>query len=157
MPCPAEKKDQIVNNIPSTEDISSENLEQNPQDDSSKQIDLRCDENLTYNIVDNASNSDEPNNASEQVSKEIIQSIREKKIRDQNLSSDNNSSCDIKTVSQGNDQQKTITNTSLPAEDLDDFDEIELTKNQNIELDLIRDLQNSMLIVAPDPIEIPPE
>ncbi|CAG8732423.1 8102_t:CDS:1, partial [Ambispora leptoticha] len=57
----------------------------------------------------------------------------------------------------GNDQQKTITNTSLPAEDLDDSDEIELTKNQNIELDLIQDLRNSMLIVTPDPIETPPE
>ncbi|CAG8624482.1 13666_t:CDS:1, partial [Acaulospora colombiana] len=73
------------------------------------------------------------------------------------LQGNNNSLCDIKTVSQGNDQQKTITNTSLPAEDLDDSDEIELTKNQNIELDLIRDLRNSMLIVTPDPIETPPE
>ncbi|CAG8650740.1 11676_t:CDS:2, partial [Acaulospora morrowiae] len=54
----------IVNNtqnVSSTEDISSENFEQNPRDDSSKQIDSRFDENLTYNIVDNASNSDEPN------------------------------------------------------------------------------------------------
>ncbi|CAG8463651.1 17195_t:CDS:2 [Acaulospora morrowiae] len=42
-------------------------------------------------------------------------------------------------------------------EDLDDSDEIELTKNQNIELDLIRDLRNNMLIVTPDPIEIPLE
>ena len=82
-----------------------------------------------------------------------------------------NSSCDIKTVSQGNDrnniessvdiasqisnQQKTIPNTSLPAEDLDDSDEIELTKNQNIELDLIQDLQNCILIASPDSIEIP--
>ncbi|CAG8695417.1 20410_t:CDS:1, partial [Gigaspora rosea] len=81
-----------------------------------------------------------------------------------------NSSCDIKTVSQGNDhdniessvdiasqisnQQKTIPNTPLPAEDLDDSDETELTKNQNIELDLIRDLRNCMLIASPDPIEI---
>ncbi|CAH1767314.1 10578_t:CDS:2, partial [Entrophospora sp. SA101] len=102
----------------------------------------------------------------EQVSKEIMERIREKRLRDQNLSSDrgvaslqgnNNLSCDIKTVSQGNDQQKTIMNTSLPTEDLDDSDEIELTKNQNIELDLIRDLRNSMLIITPDPIETPPE
>ncbi|CAG8728692.1 16327_t:CDS:2, partial [Acaulospora colombiana] len=35
----------------------------------------------------------------------------------------------------------------------DDSDEIELTKNQNIELDL----RNGMLITIPDPIETPPE
>ncbi|RIB09501.1 hypothetical protein C2G38_2044269 [Gigaspora rosea] len=80
-----------------------------------------------------------------------------------------NSSCDIKTISQGNDhdniessvdiasqisnQQKTIPNTPLPTEDLDDS-ETELTKNQNIELDLIRDLWNCMLSASPDPIEI---
>ncbi|CAG8712007.1 34056_t:CDS:2, partial [Racocetra persica] len=78
--------------------------------------------------------------------------------------------CDIKTVSPENDrdniersvdttqisdQQKTIPNTHLPMENLNDSDEIELTKNQNIELDLIRDLQNCMLIALPDPIEIP--
>ncbi|CAG8524491.1 8369_t:CDS:2 [Acaulospora morrowiae] len=85
--------------------------------------------------------------------------IREKKLREQNsLSYDkDNSSCDIKTVSQGNDQQKTTTNIALPAEELDDSDEIELTINQNIELDLIRDLQNDMLIAIPDPIDTPPE
>ncbi|CAG8766750.1 14686_t:CDS:1, partial [Dentiscutata heterogama] len=41
------KKDQIITNtqdILSTEDISSENLERSPQDNSSKQIDLQCDE-----------------------------------------------------------------------------------------------------------------
>ncbi|CAG8538123.1 3692_t:CDS:2, partial [Gigaspora rosea] len=80
-----------------------------------------------------------------------------------------NSSCDIKTVSQGNDcdnllcdiktvyqgndhdniessvdidsqisnQQKTIPHTLLLAGDLDDSNEAVLTKNQNIELDLI--------------------
>ncbi|CAG8625525.1 8723_t:CDS:2, partial [Gigaspora rosea] len=85
--------------------------------------------------------------------------------------SSENKEYDIKTVSQGNDrnniessvdiasqisnQQKTIPNTSLPAEDLDDSDEIELTKNQNIELDLIQDLQNCILIASPDSIEIP--
>ncbi|CAG8600657.1 9615_t:CDS:2, partial [Diversispora eburnea] len=42
-------------------------------------------------------------------------------------------------------------------EDFDDSDEIELTKNQNIELDLIRDLQNGIFIIIPDPIETPPE
>ncbi|CAG8768828.1 24759_t:CDS:2 [Cetraspora pellucida] len=63
-----------------------------------------------------------------------------------------NLSCDIKTISQENDydiiegeikitfqvnnQQKTIL-SSLPVKDFDDSDEIELTKNQNIELDLI--------------------
>ncbi|RHZ63522.1 hypothetical protein Glove_329g27 [Diversispora epigaea] len=134
----------------------------------------------------------------EQVSKEIIERIREKKLRDQDLSSDNNScdiktvsqgndqqkidnlfsdrdvvplqgnndssvltlaplSCGIKTISLGNDQQKTTTNTSLPAENLDDSDEIELTKNQNIELDLIQDLRNGILIVTPDLIETSPE
>ncbi|CAG8629414.1 9182_t:CDS:2 [Paraglomus occultum] len=35
------------------------------------------------------------------------------------------------------EQQKTTTNTALPVENLDDSDEIELTKNQNIESDLI--------------------
>ncbi|RHZ50848.1 hypothetical protein Glove_490g15 [Diversispora epigaea] len=93
----------------------------------------------------------------EQVSKEIMERIREKKLWGQNLSSDNNSSCDIRTVFRGNDQQKTTTNIALPAENLDDSDEIELTKNQNIELDLIRDLRNGMLIAIPDPIETPPE
>ncbi|CAG8517538.1 6775_t:CDS:1, partial [Scutellospora calospora] len=68
------------------------------------------------------------------------------------LQGNNNSSCDIKTVSLGNDQQKTTTNIALPEENLDDSDEIELTKNQNIKLDLIRDLRNSMLIAIPDPI-----
>ncbi|RHZ45685.1 hypothetical protein Glove_661g2 [Diversispora epigaea] len=57
----------------------------------------------------------------ERVSKDIMERIREKKLRDQDLSSDrdvvplqgnNNSSCDIKTVFQGNDQQK-IDNLSL--------------------------------------------
>jgi len=42
----------------------------------------------------------------EQASKEITERIRETKLRELNLSSDNNSSCDIKTVSLGNDQQK---------------------------------------------------
>ncbi|CAG8719814.1 10101_t:CDS:2, partial [Racocetra fulgida] len=109
----------------------------------------------------------------ETVSNEIKERNREKKLQAQNSLSYNkdNSSCDIKTVSQGNDrnniessvdiasqisnQQKTIPNTPLPAEDLDNSDEIELTKNQNIELDLIQDLRNCMLIVSPDPIEIP--
>ncbi|CAG8651262.1 8471_t:CDS:2 [Acaulospora morrowiae] len=46
-------------------------------------------------------------------------------------------------ASEISDQQKTIPNTPLPVEYLDDSDEIELTKNQNIELDLIRDLRNA--------------
>src|SRR5438128_7144427 len=48
----------------------------------------------------------------EQVSKEIMERIREKKLREQNLSSDNNSSCDIKTVSLGNDQIHVETRSS---------------------------------------------
>lgn len=57
-----------------------------------------------------------------------------------------------KTLPSGTDQQNTI---SVPcfdkckSEEFDDSDEIELTKNQNIELDLIRDLQNSRPIVSP--------
>ncbi|CAG8547220.1 11042_t:CDS:2 [Dentiscutata erythropus] len=47
---------------------------------------------------------------------------------------DNESSVDASQIS---NQQKTIPNTPLSAEDLDDSDETELTKNQNIELDLI--------------------
>ncbi|CAG8722705.1 17756_t:CDS:2, partial [Racocetra fulgida] len=47
--------------ILSTEDISFKNLEQSSQDDSSKQIDLQCDETSVYNIVDNTSNFDEFN------------------------------------------------------------------------------------------------
>ncbi|CAG8450887.1 14140_t:CDS:2 [Acaulospora morrowiae] len=114
------------------------------------------------------------------VSDKIRQHNKEK-LQAQNSTLYDKSSCDIKTVSQGNDrdniessvdiasqisnQQKTILNTSLPAEDLDNSDEIELTKNQNIELDLIRDLRNGMLsreasftaIAIPDPIETPPE
>ncbi|CAG8714479.1 4125_t:CDS:2 [Cetraspora pellucida] len=45
------------------QNISSENLERSPQDNSSKQIDLQCDETPVYNIVDNASNFDEFNDA----------------------------------------------------------------------------------------------
>ncbi|CAG8819770.1 1013_t:CDS:2, partial [Gigaspora rosea] len=44
--------------------------------------------------------------------------------------------------------KKTISNTPLPAEDLDDSD-VELTKNQNIELDLIRDLRSGSTIASP--------
>ncbi|CAG8807797.1 4628_t:CDS:2, partial [Dentiscutata erythropus] len=50
------------------------------------------------------------------------------------------SSVDI--ASQIRIQQKTIPNTPLLAEDLDDSDEIELAKNQNIELGLIQDLRS---------------
>ncbi|KAF0388107.1 hypothetical protein F8M41_011130 [Gigaspora margarita] len=58
------KKVQIITNtqyILSAEDISSENLEQNLQDNSSKQIGLQCNETPIYNIVDNASIPDELN------------------------------------------------------------------------------------------------
>ncbi|CAG8794087.1 15182_t:CDS:2, partial [Dentiscutata erythropus] len=89
------------------------------------------------------------------------------KLKNKNteLEAEDISSCDIKTVSQGNDrgniessvdiasqisnQQKTIPNTPLLAEDLDDSDKIELTKNQNIELDLIRDLRSGSTIASP--------
>ncbi|CAG8753615.1 9543_t:CDS:2, partial [Dentiscutata erythropus] len=54
----------------------------------------------------------------------------------------NNIESSVDIASQISNQQKTIPNTSLLAEDLDDSDEIELIKNQNIELDLIRDLRN---------------
>ncbi|CAI2200015.1 18914_t:CDS:1, partial [Funneliformis geosporum] len=54
-----------------------------------------------------------------------------------------------KTVSSGNDQQKTIPRLELKFT-TDDSDEIELTKNQNIELDLIRDLQNCSIVAPPN-------
>src|SRR2546421_2227783 len=62
-----------------------------------------------------------------------------------------------KTVSSGNDQmvseklekiEKTSRNQQKVIQDFDDSDEIELTKNQNIELDLIRDLQRGSIIAS---------
>ncbi|CAB4414628.1 unnamed protein product [Rhizophagus irregularis] len=62
-----------------------------------------------------------------------------------------------KTVSSGNDQmvseksekiEKTSRNQQKVIQDFDDSDEIELTKNQNIELDLIRDLQSGSIIAS---------
>ncbi|CAB5368266.1 unnamed protein product [Rhizophagus irregularis] len=61
------------------------------------------------------------------------------------------------TVSSGNDQmvseksekiEKTSRNQQKVIQDFDDSDEIELTKNQNIELDLIRDLQSGSIIAS---------
>ncbi|CAG8722228.1 5834_t:CDS:1, partial [Acaulospora morrowiae] len=72
----------------------------------------------------------------ETVSKEIRERNREKKIQVQNLSSNNNSPALRECLSESCDI-KNIPNTSLPVEDLDDSDEIELTKNQNIEQDLL--------------------
>ncbi|CAG8586655.1 7281_t:CDS:2 [Ambispora gerdemannii] len=63
-------------------------------------------------------------------------------LQTENASASNISDITPNSSHFGNDQQKIITNTSLPTEDLDDSDEIELTKNQNIKLDLIRDLWN---------------
>ncbi|CAG8443799.1 4821_t:CDS:1 [Cetraspora pellucida] len=144
--------------------------------------DIFCESNIQYSepLIHTESESSENKEIKflnqvhrETVSNEIKERNREKKLQAQNSLSYNkdNSSCDIKTVSQGNDRnniessvdiasqisnhQKTIPNTPLPVEDLDNSDEIELTKNQNIELDLIQDLRNCMLIVSPDPIEIP--
>ncbi|GES76227.1 hypothetical protein GLOIN_2v1840621 [Rhizophagus clarus] len=66
-----------------------------------------------------------------------------------------------KTVSSGNDQmvskkseeiEKTSRNQQKVIQDFDDSDEIELTKNQNIELDLIRDLQSGSIIASPSEI-----
>ncbi|CAI2199186.1 6843_t:CDS:2, partial [Funneliformis geosporum] len=54
-----------------------------------------------------------------------------------------------KTVSSENDQQKTIPRLKLKFT-TDDSDEIELTKNQNIELDLICDLQNCSIVTPPN-------
>ncbi|CAH1768853.1 14193_t:CDS:1 [Entrophospora sp. SA101] len=88
----------------------------------------------------------------EQVSKEIIQSIREKKFRDQNLSSDNsskpsNSSRDIKTVSSGNDQVSNSsceTKTISSGNDQTEISELEqddgTDKNQIVEQGLIEEL-----------------
>ncbi|RIB19028.1 hypothetical protein C2G38_2141828 [Gigaspora rosea] len=101
----------------------------------------------------------------ETVSNEIRERNRKKKPQAQNsISYDkDNSSCDIKTVSQGNDHDNSSCDIKTVSQgndrdniekDLDDSDETELTKNQNIELDLIRDLRNCMLIASPDPIEI---
>ncbi|CAG8451636.1 1813_t:CDS:2 [Acaulospora morrowiae] len=84
----------------------------------------------------------------------IRENNREKKLQVQNLSSNNNSLALKERLSESCDIKK-IPNTSLPVEDLDDSDEIELIKNQNIELDLIRDLRNDMFITLSDPIEIP--
>ena len=65
------------------------------------------------------------------------------------------------TVSLGNDQmvseksekiKKTSRNQQKVIQDFDDSDEIELTKNQNIELDLIRDLQSGSIIASPSEI-----
>ncbi|RIA80192.1 hypothetical protein C1645_839147 [Glomus cerebriforme] len=62
-----------------------------------------------------------------------------------------------KTVSSGNDQmvskksekiEKTSRNQQKVIQDFDDSDEIELTKNQNIELDLIQDLQSGSIITS---------
>ncbi|CAJ0631193.1 1579_t:CDS:2 [Entrophospora sp. SA101] len=119
--------------------------------DTPEQIDVQTEDVSASDISDITSNSSHFVTASgKDTYEQIIPRVA-------SLQGNNNLSCDIKTVSQGNDQQKTIMNTSLPTEDLDDSDEIELTKNQNIELDLIRDLRNSMLIITPDPIETPPE
>src|SRR2546421_8549294 len=66
-----------------------------------------------------------------------------------------------KTVSSGNDQmvseklekiEKTSRNQQKVIQDFDDSDEIEITKNQNIELDLIRDLQSGSIIASPSEI-----
>ncbi|CAG8601180.1 5636_t:CDS:1, partial [Diversispora eburnea] len=88
----------------------------------------------------------------EQVSKEIIQSIREKKFRDQNLSSDNsskpsNSSRDIKTVPSGNDQVSNSsceTKTICSGNDQTEISELEqddgTDKNQIVEQGLIEEL-----------------
>ncbi|CAB4400343.1 unnamed protein product [Rhizophagus irregularis] len=44
--------------------------------------------------------------------------------------------------------EKTSRNQQKVIQDFDDSDEIELTKNQNIELDLIRDLQSGSIIAS---------
>ena len=66
-----------------------------------------------------------------------------------------------KTVFSGNDQmvleksekiEKTSRNQQKVIQDFDNSDKIELTKNQNIELDLIRDLQSGNIIASPSEI-----
>ncbi|CAB5216204.1 unnamed protein product [Rhizophagus irregularis] len=44
--------------------------------------------------------------------------------------------------------EKTPRNQQKVIQDFDDSDEIKLTKNQNIELDLIRDLQSGSIIAS---------
>ncbi|CAI2162029.1 5613_t:CDS:2 [Funneliformis geosporum] len=53
------------------------------------------------------------------------------------------------TVDDKNDQQKTIPRLELKST-TNDFDEIELTKNQNIEFDLIHDLHNCSIVAPPN-------
>ncbi|CAG8486714.1 4514_t:CDS:2 [Acaulospora morrowiae] len=150
------------NNTPDvTEDTSN-------SDDTSEQTVLQNKNAPATDVSNNVSNSDEPNNVlTSDISDNALNSdvcLEETKsaspIPAETISleeKEENEFLNLRYKEQGNDQQKTITNTSLLTEDLDDSDEIELTKNQNIELDLIRDLRNSMLIVTPDPIETPPE
>ncbi|CAI2174342.1 12944_t:CDS:1, partial [Funneliformis geosporum] len=45
--------------------------------------------------------------------------------------------------------EKTSKNQQKVIQDFDDSDEIKFTKNQNIELDLIRDLQSGSIITSP--------
>ncbi|CAB4439546.1 unnamed protein product [Rhizophagus irregularis] len=73
------------------------------------------------------------------------------------FSGNNKIESSTKTVSSGNDQmvseksekiEKTSRNQQKVIQDFDNSDEIELTKNQNIELDLIRDLQSGSIITS---------
>ncbi|CAG8435372.1 3762_t:CDS:2 [Scutellospora calospora] len=92
------------------------------------------------------------------VNAKLKQTLKEHEIRITNLEQiDKEKTVTNTSQSPGNDRVGAISKklfriTPLPVEDLDDSDEIELTKNQNI--DLSRDLQNCMLIASPDSIEI---
>ncbi|CAI2180696.1 15933_t:CDS:2 [Funneliformis geosporum] len=82
--------------------------------------------NIPNSIIDQYNNSTVSSNLS---------LVTETSLRNNEIESN------IKTVSSENDQQKIILRLELKSI-TDDSDEIEFTKNQNIKLDLIRDLQN---------------
>ncbi|CAG8588072.1 1863_t:CDS:2, partial [Diversispora eburnea] len=161
--------------------VNITSIETENSNDAPEQTNLHCDDTLATNISDNTSNSDVRQELSsqypaspirtesksledkemdifhdsvykERVSREIIQNIKEKKLRDQNLSSDNsskpsNSSRDIKTVPSGNDQVSNSsceTKTISSGNDQTEISELEqddgTDKNQIVEQGLIEEL-----------------
>ncbi|CAG8842746.1 39610_t:CDS:1, partial [Gigaspora margarita] len=157
------KKDQTISNIQdalSTEEILSTSSDNVSNSNNSNELNVPNSDISDNTFSETKSLKDKEIEFLERVHKETVSNEIRERNRKQKLQAQNsilydkdNSSCDIKTISQRNDrdniessvdiasqisnQQKTIPNTPLLAKDLDDSDEIELTKNQNIELDLI--------------------
>ncbi|CAG8556676.1 17037_t:CDS:2, partial [Acaulospora colombiana] len=91
----AKEKNELEVRIVELERSAKENIELKVEIAELKRAVKNIEKNQTVTNARDSSTSSESN---------FEDNIKEKKLRDRNLSSDNNSPCDIKTVSQGNDQ-----------------------------------------------------